>query len=136
MPLKPVNPLLAAALHYLARGWSAIPVCPPQHQGCSEQHKKACKRPGKAPCWPWEAYQHRLATEKELHLFWAKNSHCNVGVCLGPVSGILGLDVDGSLGQQLLAELSGGQLPPTLTFKTPGGWRFLFKHPDYSGPSR
>src|SRR5205823_6553945 len=46
-------------------------------------------------------------------------------------SGLLGLDVDGSAGERLLAELSGGDLPATLEFTTPGGGRrLLWRWPD------
>jgi len=67
MVAKPINPRLAAALDYLARGWSAIPLCPPDYFGLlPPTHCEQCKRPGKAPPWSWEPYQQRLATEKEL----------------------------------------------------------------------
>jgi hypothetical protein len=55
-----------------------------------------------------------------------------VGVCLGPVSKLIGIDIDGEAGEQLLAQLAGGaaNIPPTLAFHTPGGHRLLYAVPE------
>src|SRR3954454_18924017 len=96
MQLKPVNALLAAALSYLGRGWSVIPLCPPDHKLNLSEHKRTCKRPGKAPIGEWEQYQETLPRERDLRLAWTRHPSCNIGVCLGPVSGLIGLDIDGA----------------------------------------
>jgi hypothetical protein len=108
MPTKTVSPCLAAALEYLARGWSAIPLCPPDHAGCSPAHVAGCKSAGKAPLWPWKTYQERLPSERELRIYWSRNIHCNVGVVLGSVSGLVGVDADGPDADAILRELSLG----------------------------
>ncbi len=121
---------LAAALDYLARGWSAIPLCPPDHAGVHPDHLGRCQSPGKAPLGSWADYQRRLASPKELRLGWARNPRCNVGVVLGPVSGLLGVDIDSLAGAELLEKLAGGHLPATLAFDTPsGGKRLLYALP-------
>jgi hypothetical protein len=118
-----------AALDYLARGWSAVLLCPPDHFRMSPSHingrgkRKGCKNPGKVPFWKWEHLQQRLATPDEVREQWRKHMDANVGVIMGYVSGIVGIDTDGSSGEAKLAELSGGDLPPTLEFTTPGGGR-------------
>jgi hypothetical protein len=111
---------LVAALDYIARGWSAIPLCAWDHTRASSVHVNMCNSPGKAPIWKWSEFQHRIATPEELQIAWTDNRHLNVGVVLGPVSGIVGIDVDSAAGDILLDELSGGDLPATVTFNTGG----------------
>jgi putative DNA primase/helicase len=48
-----------------------------------------------------------------------------VGLAYGPVSGFVGIDIDGPAGEELLAEKSGGDVPETLEFRTGGGRRRL-----------
>lgn len=55
----------------------------------------------------------------------------NVGLVLGSVSGIVGIDIDGETAISRLKELSKGDLPTTWSFKTPGGGRrYLYKLPE------
>ena len=123
------NPCRAAALDYLARGWSALALCPPDHAGVPSGHAVTCKRPGKAPLRTWKDYQARLPTEEELRDHFGRCPSANVGVALGPVSELLGLDIDGEAGEALLAEMSQGILPPTLEFTTGQGRRLLYAWP-------
>ena len=116
---------LAAAFDYLALGWSVLAVCPPDHVGVGSTHAKKCKNPGKAPWGEWKTYQSRLPTEEEVRRKWRDNETLNVGMALGPVSGLIGIDIDGAQGELRLQELSGGDLPWTLEFSTPGGGRRL-----------
>lgn len=128
MSRSAIPPCLEAALSYLQRGWSAIPLCPPSHD---------CSNPGKVPHYPWQSYTERLAREQELRLLWNRNRASNVGIVMGPVSGLLGLDVDGEQGEELLEDLCDDILPQTLEFSTPGGGRrLLFQHPDQPIPIR
>lgn len=125
------SPCLVAALAYVARGWSAIPLCPPNHKGVPDEHDASCTSPGKAPPWPWKTYQERLPKEPELKLFWKRVPDCNVGIVMGPVSNLIGLDVDGQAGFDLLMQISDGNIPETLEFKTGSGRRLLFKWPGF-----
>ena len=95
---KPHPACLQAALEYLGRGWSVFPLCPPDHKGTSGEHQTCCNSPGKAPMWPWQRYQTTPPTAKELELLWARNPHANVGMALGHVSGLIGIDIDGTEG--------------------------------------
>jgi len=129
------GPCLAAALDYLQRGWSAIPLCPADHAGCTEQHTASCQRPGKTPPWQWKEYQDRLPRASELRLYWTRNPHCNVGITLGPVSGLLGIDLDDEQGITLWNEWSRTIGLRTPSFHTPGGgFRLLFRWPDRDVP--
>jgi hypothetical protein len=68
--LEPDNAhLLAAALNYMARGWSIIPVI------------------GKKPVVGWKKFQERPATEQELREAFANPRVTGLAVILGTVSG-------------------------------------------------
>lgn len=131
-------PCLVAALEYLRLGWSALPLCEPTHEVGPEQHRKTCKRAGKAPLVPWGPYQDRLPSEKELRLWWNRWPGANVGIALGPVSSLCALDIDGPEGVALLNALAQAHAPgpmaDTLAFRTGSGGRLLFKLPEGCDP--
>lgn len=112
---------LAAAIEYIRLGWSALILCPASHVGVGKIHGKNCESPGKAPFGPWKEYQERLATEEELRGKWKYLCNANVGLAYGPVSGLIGIDIDGPGGEALLTKK--GEVPPSLEFSTPGGGR-------------
>jgi hypothetical protein len=127
-----MNASLTAALQYLELGWSPLALCPWDHVGVDDDHAAKCKSPGKAPHWPWKEYQTKRAPKHHLKVYWARVPSCNVGIAMGPVSNLLGLDIDGQAEEALFTDwLSGQTLPNTLLFRTPGGGRrILFAHPD------
>lgn len=127
---------LAAALDYLSRGWAPLTLCPPDHQDCTPQHCNDCKSPGKAPLWPWKQYQDKLPEEKHVRMYFARNPAANVGIALGPVSGLIALDVDGEPGEQLLIQLAGTDLPDTLEYSTGHGYRLFYRCPAEVPPIR
>jgi hypothetical protein len=116
---------LAAALEYRELGWCPLVVCPPDHVGVGRGHGKNCKSPGKAPWGEWREFQTRLPTESELRAKWHDLPNANVGLALGPVSGFIAIDIDGAGGEQALQRVSGGGVPETYEFSTPGGGRRL-----------
>jgi hypothetical protein len=119
-----------AALHYLALGWAAVPVCHPHHYG-TRDHAKKCGSPGKAVLVRWTDYQEKLPTSEEIHFWWRCWPQANVGILLGPVSKLLAIDLDGLEAEVKVFELAGGDLPLTLTFRTPRpGRRLLFRLPE------
>lgn len=127
--------ILDAALHYETLGWSVLPLCPPDHVGVGKEHR-GCKSPGKRPFFPgrsgsgdWKANQTVRATPKEIREWWDRHPRLNVGVALGPVSGLVGIDVDDEEGDTLLGELSGGDLPATWEYTTGKGRRLLYQLP-------
>jgi hypothetical protein len=109
---------LTAALDYLGRGWSALALCPPDHLGVGRTHGRRCKSPGKAPFGDWTSHQSIRATAAELNERWRRLPTGNVGIVLGPVSGLVRVDVDGEDGEVALLTKSGGDLPPTLEFRS------------------
>ncbi len=106
-----------AALDYLARGWSVIPV------------REKAKRPAIA----WKAYQSKCVTEKTLRGWFRRSPDFNVAIVTGALSGLVVLDVDprhdGDKGLRKL-ERQHGSLPRTLESVTGGGGRhYYFSHP-------
>lgn len=119
---------LNAALSYIALGWSALGICPPSHLGVGKAHGKTCQSAGKAPWGAWKEFQDRVPTDQEIRQKWRDCGYLNVGMAYGPVSGLVGIDIDGEGGEELLK--SKGETPPTLEFVTPGGGRrLLYKIP-------
>jgi hypothetical protein len=114
-----------AAMHYHAKGWSPIALHGP-------------KQGGKKPLYEWKAAQDKPLPVGVLETHFLANPQANVGLCMGPASGLIGLDVDGPEGEALLVQLSGGELPHTTEFTTPnGGRRLLYKlDGEHDPPSR
>jgi hypothetical protein len=128
--LKAGQECLDAALYYAELGLSALADCPPDHIGVGKKHGKECKSPGKAPWGEWKQFQERIASADELRQKWRDNPGLNVGMAYGPVSGLVGVDVDGPAGEEALARISGGNVPTTWEFETGGGGRrLLFRIP-------
>jgi hypothetical protein len=71
--------VLDAALRYLRRGWSVVP-----------------QRPGaKKPCVRWKRFQSERPTEGQLRDWFGQWPDAGLAVVLGPVSGLVVIDVDG-----------------------------------------
>lgn len=84
----PQSPFERRAYVYIERGYSVIPIAP------------GTKRPGvwsQSEGWrgmhDWERYSHRLPTELELEA-WYKWPDAGIGLLLGKLSGVIGLDRD------------------------------------------
>lgn len=131
-------PRLAAALGYEALGWSVLPLCPHNHVAVGKAHR-GCGSPGKRPFFPnraegaqgeWKEFQTRRASPDEIKAQHAAHPDLNVGVALGPVSGLVAVDVDDDDGDTLLYQLAGGEIPPTWEYTTGKGRRVLFALPD------
>ncbi|SME90017.1 Primase C terminal 1 (PriCT-1) [Tistlia consotensis] len=107
----------AAALAYLARGWSVLPLRP------------ADKRPLVA----WEPLQHERPDAETLRAWFARWPAANVGIVTGALSGLVVLDVDphhGGADSLAALERAHGPLPATVEAETGGGGRHLyFRHP-------
>jgi putative DNA primase/helicase len=128
-------PIVAAALEYGRLGLSVTICCPPDHVGAGKKHAKTCKSPGKAPLHYWTRCQEpegRLTAAEVTDLF-RRHPNANVGAAMTPL--LMGVDSDGPRGEPALAEMAGGDLPPTWTFTTHDGVRRLYR-PPAGGPLR
>lgn len=77
--MEKTNELLDAALEYVAKGYSVIPVQPR----------------GKTPLVPWSDFMTRKATEAEVREWWSKTPAANIGIVCGNISGGLAvIDID------------------------------------------
>jgi hypothetical protein len=114
---KTSSPILEAALAYVRRGWSVLPV----------------ERRGKRPLVRWEEFQHRRADEAEVRAWYRSFPGANVGIVTGAVSGLVVVDIDpGHGGDESLSALerAHGPLPRTIEASTGGGGRHVyFRHP-------
>ena len=106
-----------AALDYLGRGWSVIPI----------------RKNKKRPAIRWQQFQHDYPNEQVVHDWFSRWPKANVAIVTGELSGIVVLDVDKQHGgdaslEQL--ERENQPLPDTLEVRTGGGGRHLyFTHP-------
>ena len=108
------SPLSAreAALGYLSRGWSVIPI------------ESRAKRPLTA----WLELESRCASAREVEGWFARWPQANVGVVTGRVSGLVVIDVDARHGGEASLsrlEAEHGALPDTVEALTGGGGRHL-----------
>lgn len=121
-----------AAEQYIAMELPVIPLCSHNHRGCSDKHKIACKSPGKSPTLKqWSKHAHTEAEDLETWFSW--NKYSNLGLVLGQTQdwNIVGVDIDGELGEATFQELSKDQVvPETWEYKTGGGRRLLFTLPE------
>jgi hypothetical protein len=113
-----------AALRYLERGWSVVPIRPRD----------------KRPLGLWHAYEEHRASRAEVDGWYRDHPDAGVGIVTGSVSGIVVLDVDPAHGgDDSLAELERvhGPLPETVEAITGSGGRHLyFRHPGGVIPNR
>lgn len=132
MRLKVGQECLAEALWMIGHGLPALALCPAGHYGSGPGHRsRDCDAPGKRPWYPWKQYQDRLPADDEVRSWWGRMPTANVGLALGNLTRLVSIDEDGPAGCEMLAELSGGQLPPTWEFVTPGGgYRRLYRVPE------
>ncbi len=124
------NPCLPAALRYQKLGLSVTVLCPPDHSGMGRSHIDRCKSPGKAPWHRWKDCQTRPMTRDEIRDLFRQHPDSNVGIALGPVSGLIRVDVEGPAGEAELDRLSGGQQPKTWEFTSGKGRGLLYFIPE------
>jgi len=104
--------MLSAALKYLSKGASVIPV------GAD-----------KKPAILWKEYQTRLPTEEEVKKWWTDYPNANVGIVTGKISNVIVVDVE-----------KGGDIsrfPETDTIQTGGGgWHLYYNYTPYENKAR
>jgi len=75
-----------------------VRLCPPTHVGYGiGGHAKTCGSPGKSPWHPWKQYQAELADAEQVVEWWRQRPMSNVGLVLGEISGLIGIDIDGEI---------------------------------------
>ena len=84
--------ILLAALDYLARGWSVIPV------------------QGKQPLERWLRWQFERMNPQQARIFFSRPEVTGVAIVCGQISGLMVLDFDGDTGRDAFLELYGNGL--------------------------
>lgn len=114
---RDVSPARQAALDFLTRRWSVLPVVPRE----------------KRPLVKWEALQHAPPTAEQVTHWFERWPEANVGIVTGEISNLVVLDIDPKHGgDDSLARLERqhGPLPATVEAISGGGGRHLyFAHP-------
>lgn len=110
-----INPLLAAALDYAARGWPVFPLVP--------GGKKPVIPKPKGGNGGW----HMATTDAaQIRAWWQRWPRANIGMPTGAPSGVIVIDEDPRNGGDAAPLL----LPPTLAATTPSGGRhFYYRYP-------
>lgn len=114
--------LLDFALAYRRLGWSVVPMVPP---GKAEGRKK--------PLIHTKPFFAALPSEHEIRDWWRKWPDAGIGMILGPVSGVLAIDVDGQEAYEVLLQRLGGEprAPKAMSGSgDPHRMHFFFQHPD------
>lgn len=83
------NSILLAALDYLARGWSVVPV------------------QGKQPLERWQRWQLERMTTRQAEQLFSRPEVTGVAIVCGAISGLTVLDFDGLAGRNAFLELYG-----------------------------
>ena len=102
----------------------------------SHSHREQCGAPGKAPILAdWT--RRGVPTEDEVVKWFDGNSNINIGLILGDTGewNLVGVDVDGQVGEELLEEHAKGILPPTWEYLTGNGRRLIYLLPE-GAPSK
>lgn len=113
-----------AALYYLARGWSVVPI----------------RARSKRPIIAWQSYQLERPEVSDVEHWFARWPDANVGIVTGRLSGLVVVDVDVAHGgaetfDALLRRHE--SLPDTVEARSGGGGRHLyFAHPGGHVPNR
>jgi hypothetical protein len=109
----------AAALRFLARGWSILPLRPRD----------------KRPLIRWESLQAARPSDADVAGWFRRWPDANVGIVTGEISNLIVLDVDPKHGGDSSLEClerTFGRLPVTVESRTGGGGRHLyFTHPGH-----
>jgi len=65
------TPFADAALRYAESGLTVLPLCPPDHAGCSTSHRGRCTKPGKVPLVNWSRIREVGASQDAIGR-WAR----------------------------------------------------------------
>src|SRR3989344_133226 len=99
--------LKEAALEYLAKGWSVMPINPSN----------------KKPYHSWKYLQYTLPAPADIEVEWTKWPEANIGLVTGELSGVSVVDIDPRHGGTT------DNLPDTVKSQTGGGgWHYFYKY--------
>lgn len=120
------RPFAEAAHCYADSGLTVLPLCPPDHLGCSSSHRGRCTKPGKAPLVNWSRIREVGASQDAIDRWARRWPGANIGMLTGTPSGAVVLDVDSEEGAENIRPFS---LPETPTVRSHRGLRYHFAAP-------
>lgn len=128
-----VSTILDEAIYYAdALGWRVIPCHSPVGEGCSCGSSQ-CKKPGKHP--RLASWQTKATTNaEEITRWWWVWPTANVGVVLGPSSGLIDIEYDDAEGEATAEELLSHVATPT--FRSHRSTHHLFYFDDSLTPPK
>ena len=129
--MNPPNKMLTAALDYAARGWLVLPLHSIRADGCCTCGKSDCTSPGKHPR-TLHGLKNATTEVEQVHRWWAQWPDANIGIATGDASGLVVVDLDGSIGKENFLELllpHGFELDTLMSHTGGGGYHWLFEHP-------
>jgi len=110
--------MLEYAVHYRQNGWSIIPQLPGD----------------KKPCVLWKQYQDVPPDRESVEEWWSRWPNAGICLILGPVSGVVAVDVDSLEAEKIFFELIGGE-PATCKSlsgsRKPGKAHYIYTCPDF-----
>ena len=111
------------AMHYRQLGWSIIP-----------------QRPGgKSPLVRWKPFQESPPTFAGVERWWAQWPEAGICLILGPVSGVVAVDVDSEPAHHAFRELLGGEPQTLMTLsgsRLPYKAHYLYLVPEFATKAR
>jgi hypothetical protein len=127
--MKKSQPMLAAALSYVKRGWQIFPAT-------RWKTGYSIEKRGIDTGTSWG----RTSDPKIIRRYWKRIPNANIGLAMGAISGVFDIECDTIAGHQNLQqdgaaslaalEAQHGKLPATLMFVSPSGSvHRLFRHP-------
>lgn len=108
-----VNATLDTVLRYAERGWKMIPLhAPREGGGCSCRKGKDCPSPGKHPRHrEWK--EAASCDDATLMEWFDKWPDANVGLVMGPTSGVIDVEFDSDEGAETAKQMFGECYTPT-----------------------
>lgn len=113
------NKNLDAAVQYLKKGYSVIPLNPSENDDI-----------GKKPFIPWTEFQKRKPTENEIISWWAKWPSAMIGLICGQISGFMVMDTDNQEQDKELQSYFPDNLVMPIAMTPRGGKHYYFKYAD------
>ncbi|WP_198000342.1 bifunctional DNA primase/polymerase [Gimesia alba] len=117
--------MLQAALEYALLGWKVFPVLePPVGTQFPRPKEEAIKKPR------IKEWQHKATDDpRKIAAWWGKWPRANIGILMGPKSGIIVIDTDSEEGEEKFISLFGGpeNIPETVKWRTARGNHYVFR---------
>jgi hypothetical protein len=134
----PGNLLAEHARAYAQRGWYVLPLWWPASGRCA-CGMYGCQSSAKHPIWHLvpQGLHDAVVDLDQIAAWWSSFPRANVGVRTGGESGLVVLDLDGEIGERMLAGLVAlhGRLNALWARTGSGGWHAYMAHPGVRVPT-